>query len=297
MNVVVTGSTGLIGAALVANLRADGHDVRRLVRRAPAAADERQWEPASGRLDPDVLAEVDVVVHLAGAGIGDKRWTQQYKRLVLDSRVEGTSTIARAVAERPADKPLLLSASGVGYYGDTDEEAVDETAGRGAGFLADVVERWEQATRAASDAGARVVLLRSGIVLSPKGGALGKVLPIFKLGLGGRLGSGRQWMSWIALADHIAAIRFLIDQTGISGPVNLTAPEPARNRDYTKAIARAVRRPALLPVPAAALRLALGDFADEGVLVSLRVLPARLEAAGFRGSYDDVDAALRAIID
>jgi uncharacterized protein (TIGR01777 family) len=297
MNVVVTGSTGLIGAALVANLRADGHDVRRLVRRAPAAADERQWEPASGRLDPDVLAEVDVVVHLAGAGIGDKRWTQQYKRLVLDSRVEGTSTIARAVAERPADKPLLLSASGVGYYGDTDEEAVDETAGRGAGFLADVVERWEQATRAASDAGARVVLLRSGIVLSPKGGALGKVLPIFKLGLGGRLGSGRQWMSWIALADHIAAIRFLIDQTGISGPVNLTAPEPARNRDYTKAIARAVRRPALLPVPAAALRLALGDFADEGDLVSLRVLPARLEAAGFRGSYDDVDAALRAIID
>jgi uncharacterized protein (TIGR01777 family) len=297
MNVVVTGSTGLIGAALVANLRADGHDVRRLVRRAPAAADERQWEPASGRLDPDVLAEVDVIVHLAGAGIGDKRWTQQYKRLVLDSRVEGTSTIARAVAERPGDKPLLLSASGVGYYGDTDEEAVDETAGRGAGFLADVVERWEQATRAASDAGARVVLLRSGIVLSPKGGALGKVLPIFKLGLGGRLGSGRQWMSWIALADHIAAIRFLIDQTGISGPVNLTAPEPARNRDYTKAIARAVRRPALLPVPAAALRLALGDFADEGVLVSLRVLPARLEAAGFRGSYDDVDAALRAIID
>ena len=297
MKVVVTGSTGLIGTALVGNLHGDGHDVVRLVRREPRAADERRWDPSSGGLDPDALAGADVVVHLAGAGIGDKRWTDDYRRTVLRSRVDGTTTIAKAVAAVDGNKPVLLAGSAVGYYGNTGEDIADETAPKGDGFLADVVDQWEQAAAPAVDAGARVVHMRTGVVLSADGGALGKVLPLFKLGLGGRLGSGLQWFSWIALPDHIAATRFLMERDDISGPVNVTAPEPVRNRDYTKAIARAVHRPALAPAPAIALRAALGEFADEGVLVSQRVIPARLEAAGFAFGYDDVDAALRALID
>lgn len=295
MRVVVTGASGLIGAALVRSLTADGHEVVRLVRREPRAADERRWEPGTD-LDPTLMDDADAVVHLAGAGIGDHRWTDDYKQTVLRSRVDGTTTIATAIA-RASDPPkVLLSASAVGFYGDTGEEAVDETAASGAGFLADVVRQWEAATAAAEAAGIRVVHARSGVVLSADGGALGKVLPLFKLGLGGRLGSGRQWMSWIAIADHITAMRFLLERADISGPVNLTAPEPVRNRDYTKAIGRAVNRPALAIVPAAALRIALGEFADEGVLVSQRVLPARLEDAGFVFTYADIDAALTAVV-
>ena len=295
MRVVVTGASGLIGAALVRGLTADGHEVVRLVRREPRAADERRWEPGTD-LDPTLMDDADAVVHLAGAGIGDHRWTDDYKQTVLRSRIDGTTTIATAIA-RASDPPkVLLSASAVGFYGDTGEEAVDETAASGAGFLADVVRQWEAATAAAEAAGIRVVHARSGVVLSADGGALGKVLPLFKLGLGGRLGSGRQWMSWIAIADHITAMRFLLERADISGPVNLTAPEPVRNRDYTKAIGRAVNRPALAIVPAAALRIALGEFADEGVLVSQRVLPARLEDAGFVFTYADIDAALTAVV-
>jgi len=195
--------------------------------------------------------------------------------------------------ERPR---VLLSASAVGFYGNTKEEAVDETGAQGEGFLADVVRQWEDATRPAADAGVRVVTTRSGIVLAADAGALGKVLPLFKLGLGGRLGSGRQWMSWIALPDEIAAMRFLLERTDLSGPVNLTAPEPVRNRDYTRSVGRAVRRPALAVVPPVALRAALGGFADEGVLVSQRVLPAKLEDAGFTFTYADVDSALAALL-
>ena len=297
MKAVVTGSTGLIGSALVANLRADGHDVVRLVRRSPRESDERQWDPAAGSLAADMLAGADVVVHLAGAGIGDKRWTDSYKQTVLHSRVDGTSTIANAIASMQGDKPVLIAASAVGYYGERGDDVVDESGAKGAGFLADVVDQWERATTPAAESGARVVQIRSGIVLSANGGALGKVLPLFKLGLGGRLGSGMQWVSWIALPDHLAAVRFLMTRDDISGPVNVTAPEPVRNRDYTKAIARAVHRPALAPAPAVALRAALGEFADEGVLVSQRVIPARLEAAGFTFTYEDVDAAMRALID
>jgi uncharacterized protein (TIGR01777 family) len=295
MRVVVTGASGLIGSTLVANLRATGHDVVRLVRRAPRSRDERRWDPDGQAVDPGALDGADAVVHLAGAGIGDCRWSDDYKRLVRDSRVDGTTAIARAVAaaDRP---PVLLSGSAVGWYGDTGEEVTDETGSPGRGFLADVVRQWEAATRPAVDAGARVVLLRSGVVLSEQGGALRKVLPLFRLGLGGRLGSGRQWMSWIALPDHIAAMRFLLDRDDLSGPVNLTAPEPVRNRDYTKAIGRAVHRPALAIAPAPALRAALGGFADEGVLVSQRIVPSRLEQAGFTFAYDDVDAALSALL-
>ena len=296
VKILVTGSSGLIGSALVRSLRADGHDVIRLVRREPTAADERRWDPPSHTLDPTVLDSADAVVHLAGAGIGDKRWSEDYKQEVLRSRIDGTTTIATAIAQCTSPPKVLISASAVGWYGETGDEAVDESAPSGQGYLADVVRRWEAATAPAEAADVRVVHARSGVVLSADGGALGKVLPLFKLGLGGRLGSGQQWMSWIAIADQITALRFLLERSDLSGPVNLTAPEPARNRDYTKAIGRAVRRPALAVVPAAALRLALGEFADEGVLVSQRVLPARLEDAGFNFTYADIDAALTAIV-
>ena len=296
VHVVVSGASGLIGAALGRSLLADGHDVVRLVRRQPRTADERQWDPAAGELDPAVMDTADAVVHLAGAGIGDKRWTDDYKRLILRSRVDGTTTISTAIA-RCTDAPkVLLSASAVGFYGETGDEAVDESAPPGEGFLADVVQQWEAATGPAEAAGVRVVHARSGVVLSADGGALGKVLPLFKLGLGGRLGSGKQWMSWIAIADHITALRFLLDRADLSGAVNVTAPEPVRNRDYTKAIGRAVHRPALAIVPPTALRAALGGFADEGVLVSQRVIPTRLEDAGFQFTYADIDAALTAIV-
>jgi len=297
VKVVVTGASGLIGSALVQSLRADNVDIVRLVRRQARSADERQWDPARRGLDAAHLADADAVVHLAGAGIGDKRWSDDYKRTVVRSRVDGTMTIATTIATLPeSSRPkVLVSASAVGFYGETGEEAADESSPSGHGFLADVVRQWEAAAQPAVDAGVRVVHPRSGIVLSADGGALGKVLPIFKLGLGGRLGSGKQWMSWVALADEIAALRFLLT-TDIAGAVNVTAPEPVRNRDYTKAIAHALGRPAFAWVPPPALRAALGDFADEGVLVSQRVVPARLEEAGFVFTYADIDAALAALI-
>ena len=296
MKVVVTGSTGLIGTALVTNLRADGHDVRRLVRHAPRAADETQWHPSSGFLEPSTVDGWDAVVHLAGAGIGDHRWTDDYKETIRDSRVSGTKAIAGAVAGAANPPRVLVSGSAVGYYGDTGEDAFDETSPSGEGFLASVVRDWEAASAPAADAGVRVVNLRTGIVLSAEGGLLKQMLPIFKLGLGGRLGSGRQWMSWVSIADHIAAVRYLLATDDISGPVNVTAPEPVRNKDFTKALARAVHRPAIAVVPSVALKAALGGFAEEGALVSQRVLPARLEAAGFPFTFADVDAALGALV-
>jgi uncharacterized protein (TIGR01777 family) len=295
VRVAVTGSTGLIGSALVTSLRGDGHDVVRLVRGTPRAPDERGWDP-SGSVDAGALDGVDAVVHLAGAGIGDHRWTDGYRRTIRDSRVQGTATIARAVAATDP-VPVLLCGSAVGWYGDTGEEVTHETGPSGQGFRAGVVRDWEAAAAPAREAGGRVAHLRSGVALAADGGALGKVLPLFRLGLGGRLGSGRQWMSWIALPDHVAAMRFLLERSELDGPVNLTAPEPVRNRDYTAAIGRAVHRPALAAVPGRVLRLALGGFADEGVLVSQRVVPARLEQAGFAFTYDDVDAALTALVD
>ena len=298
MKVVVTGASGLLGTALVTSLRADGHDVVRLVRRSARAADEAEWDPASRRLDPAVLAGAVAVVHLAGAGVGDKRWSQGYKDTILASRVDGTTTIATALAAcgEEARPRVLLSASGVGYYGDTGEEVADETSPSGEGFLAEVVRQWEAATRPAADAGVRVVTTRNGLVLAEHAGVLHKMLPVFKAGMGGRLGSGRQWMSWIALPDHVAAMRFLLDHDDVSGAVNVTAPEPVRNRDYTKALGRALHRPALAVVPPIALRAAFGEFADEGVLVSQRVVPAQLEAAGFTFTYADIDSALTALV-
>jgi len=235
-------------------------------------------------------------VHLAGVGVGDKRWTDDYKRSIRASRIDGTTTVATAVAAADRPPKVLLSASAVGFYGDTGEDQVDESSASGNGFLAEVVRDWEAATAPAAEAGVRVVTMRTGVVLARKGGALAKVLPLFRLGLGGRLGDGLQWMSWIALPDYLFAVRFLLDRDDVSGPVNVTSPEPVRNREYTKAIGRAVHRPALAIVPATALRAALGGFADEGVLVSQRVVPTRLENAGFNFAFGDIDSALTAIL-
>jgi uncharacterized protein (TIGR01777 family) len=296
MNIVVTGSSGLIGTALVRMLRADGHDVRRLVRHEPRAADESQWDPSRHKIDDTALDGIDAVIHLAGVGVADKRWSDKHKLAILDSRIDGTTTIAQAVARNRDHVQVLLSASAVGWYGERGDEVLDEADDRGSGFLAEVVAQWEAATAAATEAGVRVVMLRSGIVLSPDGGALGKVLPMFKLGVGGRLGSGKQWMPWIALSDELAAIRFLLTHDEVSGPVNLTAPEPVRNSDYTSAIGRALHRPTVATVPGFALRLALAGFADEGALVSQRAIPRKLIDAGFSFTYNDIDAALQAIL-
>jgi uncharacterized protein (TIGR01777 family) len=296
MRIAVTGSTGFIGSALVRLLAADGHEVRRLVRHQPNGANEFRWDPTRRQIDDAALAGVEAVIHLAGVGVADKRWSASHKRAILDSRLDGTTTIAEAVARKSDQVRVLLSASAVGYYGDRGEERIDEDDGPGQGFLADVVQQWEGATAPAADAGVRVVCLRSGIVLAANGGALGKVLPMFKLGVGGKLGSGRQWVPWIALSDELAAIRFLLTDDAVSGPVNLTAPEPVRNIDYTAAIGRALHRPTVVPVPGFALRIALAGFADEGTLVSQRVLPRKLLDAGFEFTYADIDAALHAIL-
>lgn len=294
MQIAITGSTGLIGSALVRALRDEGRTVLRLVRRRPAAGDEVRWDPF-GEVDAAALEGVDAVVHLAGAGIGDRRWTSCYKRQIRDSRVEGTRTLARALAAMDRPPAVLVSASGTGFYGDTGDRAVDEGAPGGSGFLADVCRDWEAAALPAAEAGIRVVHPRTGLVLAREGGLLGRTLPLFRAGLGGRLGTGRQWMSWIALADEVAALRFLIDGD-LDGPVDLTAPEPVTNAVYTRTLGRALHRPTLLAVPATALRLALGGFADEAALVSQRVLPARLGKAGFRFRYPDLAGALAGIL-
>lgn len=296
MLVAVTGSTGLIGSALVPGLRKAGHKVRRLVRRAPRTDDEVRWDPERQHLDAGALDRVDAVIHLAGVGVADRRWSERRKKQILDSRVRGTTTIAEAVAERRDQVTVLLSASAVGWYGERGDAVLDEADPPGTGFLAEVVQQWEAATTPASVAGVRVVNLRSGIVLSADGGALGRALPLFRLAAGGQLGAGTQWMPWIAMSDEVAAIRFLLEHDEVSGPVNLTGPNPARNREYTAAIGKILQRPTRATVPRFALRLAFGGFADEGVLVSQRVLPGKLLDAGFQFGLGDLDAALLEVI-
>ena len=298
MKIGITGASGLIGKPLVSSLRSGGHDIVRFVRGHAAAADERRWDPASRRLEPEAVVDLDAVIHLAGAGVADKRWTDAYKKTVLDSRVDGTTALAQAMAGALAQggPKILLSGSAVGWYGDTGDRLTDETGPTGVGFLAEVCRQWEDATAPAEAAGVRVAHLRTGIVLSSQGGALAKQLPIFKLCAGAPLGSGRQWNSWISLRDEVAAITHCLT-ADVAGPVNLVAPAPVTNREFTKVLGKVVGRPTLpVSVPGFLLTAILGQFAEEGVLAGQRLQPAVLERSGFAFADPDLESGLRAAI-
>jgi uncharacterized protein len=294
--VAVTGSSGLIGSALCAALEAGGDEVIRLVRREPGPGSVR-WDPEAGTIDAAGLEGVDAVVHLAGEGIGNRRWSAAQKRRILESRTLGTALLARALAGLDHPPAVLVSGSAIGFYGDRGDDRLDEQSERGRGFLADVVAGWEAATEPASAAGIRVVHARTGIVLSAKGGALPRLLLPVKLFAGGPLGRGDQYMSWISLDDEVAALVWLLDAE-VSGPVNLTAPEPVTNRELVRTIGRILRRPAKLPTPAFGPRLLLGrEMADELLFSSTRAVPARLLADGFGFGHPDLEPALRAMLD
>jgi uncharacterized protein len=296
VRVAITGATGLIGGAFAKHLSSDGVDVLRLVRRPAASGGELQWDPAKpdGGLAAEALYGVDAVVHLSGAPVASGRWTPARKQELRASRIGSTSAVIHAMLAAPKPPPVLLAGSAIGWYGDTGGKAVDESAPNGAGFLAELVRDWEAATAPAKAAGIRVVNLRSGVVLSARGGMLRPLLLPFRLGLGAKIGTGTQYLSWITLTDHIRATQFLLDQD-LSGPVNLTAPAPATNADFTRALARAVHRPAFLQAPAGLLRLALGEVSTE-LLGSSRVVPGRLEAAGFTFMHPTIGPAVAAAI-
>jgi uncharacterized protein (TIGR01777 family) len=289
--IAVTGASGLIGTALVGYLKSQGHTVQRLVRRAAVSSEEITWDPIAGTVDMEALAGVDAVIHLAGAGVSDKRWTKKYKSEILNSRLLGTTTIAKAVA---IVKPqVFISASAIGWYGESGNRAVVETDRVGDDFLAAVCREWESAADLAGDV--RTVKLRTGLVLDPTGGALGKMLPLFRFGLGGKLSNGKQWWSWITLHDQIRAIAFLLENK-VSGPVNLTSPNPVTNSEFTAGLARALHRPALFPVPGFALKIVLGGFSAE-VLGSKKVMPQALTEAGFTFDYPHISSALEKLVD
>jgi uncharacterized protein (TIGR01777 family) len=280
----------MIGSALVGHLKSEGHTVQRLVRRPVVSSDEVFWNPASGEVDLPALEGVDAVIHLAGANVGDKRWTKAYRAEILNSRLLGTNTIATAVAKlKPS---VFISSSAIGWYGETGNRAVIESDRPGDDFLAAVCKEWESAADLA--VGVRTAKIRTGLVLEPTSGALGKMLPLFRLGVGGKLGNGKQWWSWITLHDQIKAISFLLEKD-LEGPINLTSPNPATNQEFTAALARAVKRPALFPVPSIALKIVLGGFASE-VLGSKRVLPQKLMDSGFTFDFPHLAPALNALI-
>jgi uncharacterized protein (TIGR01777 family) len=284
--VAITGSTGLIGSALVGHLRSEGHTVQRLVRRKAAAPDEISWDPKHGTIDTAALEGVDAVIHLAGANVGDHRWTKKYRAEILNSRLLGTTTIAQAVS---TVKPkVFISGSAIGFYGETGNRAVNESDRGGDDFLAAVCREWEAAADLAGDT--RTVKIRTGLVLEPTGGALGRMLPLFRFGLGGKIGSGKQWWSWITLHDEIRAICHLLE-SDVSGPINLTSPNPVTNQEFTAALARALHRPALFPVPGIALKTVLGGFSTE-ILGSKKVLPTALTESGFTFDYPHLVNAL-----
>lgn len=290
MKIVLAGASGLIGSALRTSLRDDGHDVFTLVRRSPSDDHEDRWDPGRGLLDPKFLEGADTVVCLSGVGVGDHRWTDSYKEQILASRVDTVRTIARTMATL-ASSGALIAASAVGYYGDTGDRIVEEDAAAGSSFLSRVCVRWEAAAAPAVAAGIRVAHLRTGLVLSGEGGLLKRLKPIVQTGLAGKLGSGRQFMPWISLADEVGAIRFLLERD-VSGPVNLTGPAPARNADFMSLLGHVLRRPTVLPTPGPALKIALGEFAAE-VLTGQRAVPAALSAAGFEFRHADLESALR----
>ena len=291
MKVAITGSSGLIGSALISHLRATNHVVVRLVRRPAAAPDEVTWDPTRGTVDLANLQGIDAVINLAGAGVGDHRWTDAYKKEILDSRVNATRTIATAMTQLDKAPSVLVSASAIGWYGDTGDNEVDESAPAGEGFLADVVQKWEAAVSPALTAGIRVVLPRTGLVVSRRGGAWGRMFPLFKAGLGGKLGSGKQYWSWISMRDEVSALQYLMEHQSLSGPFNLTGPTPVTNAEITRIMGRLLHRPTFAAAPAFALKSALGEFSTE-VLGSARVMPVALIKAGFRFQDTLVDSAI-----
>ncbi|GAA2762003.1 TIGR01777 family oxidoreductase [Streptomyces paradoxus] len=295
--IAVAGASGLIGGALVRSLTADGHEVRRLVRGTPRAAGEIRWDPEAGRVDAAGLAGCHAVVNLAGAGVGARRWTDAYKQRIRDSRVKGTAALAGAVASLDAEERprVFVNGSAIGYYGETGERTADESTPAGEGFLPALCVEWEGATAPAQEAGVRTVFTRTGLVVSREGGAWGRLFPLFRAGAGGRMGDGRQYWSFVALHDEVAAIRHLIDTDGLSGPFNVTAPNPVTNREITAAMGRVLHRPTLFPVPAAVLRTVLGEMAGD-VLGSARVLPTRLLESGFRFAFPEIEGAIRAAL-
>ncbi len=295
MRIIVSGASGLIGSALCTSLVADEHDVVKLVRRR-AGNGEIQWDPKQGVLPAGALEGSDAVVHLAGAGIGDHRWTDSYKAEIRDSRVRSTELLATAIANCANGPKVMLSGSGAGYYGDSDERELDESAQAGDDFLATVCVEWEAATAAAEAAGTRVAHLRTGIVLAGNGGALSKMLPLFKLGLGGRFGTGKQWQSWISLPDEVGAIRHLLT-ADVRGGVNLAAPTPVTSSDFARTLGKVLHRPSLLPVPSFAPKLLLGSELVDALLMSgQRLVPRALRASGFSFQHATLDVALRAVL-
>lgn len=297
MRVAITGASGLIGTALATSLRGDGHEVLRLVRGEPRSPrqDEVRWNPGAGYVDLEPMEGVDAVVHLAGAGVGNRPWTSSYRRELVDSRVKGTATLATALAQLARQPAVLVSASAIGWYGDGGDRVLDETEPAGDGFLADLVVDWEQAADPARAAGIRVVHPRTGLVMAREGGLLEKVLLPYKIGLGGRIGSGRQWWSGVSLVDEVAALRFMIDRSGLEGPVNLAAPEPARNAEWNERIGERLHRPTVLAVPGPLLRLLgkpIGGQLEEMLLFSQRVVPSVLLDAGFEFQHRDAEAIL-----
>ena len=294
MKVLIAGASGFLGRALTEELTSHGHLVHTLVRRPVRTNSEIEWHPEHGSMDPDALRGYAAVIGLNGVGIGDRRWTPAYKQQLVDSRIKPTSALAKALAFLPlAQRPrTFINASAVGYYGNRGDEPLAETSGAGQGFLAELVVNWEAATQPAADAGVRVVMLRTGLVLSARGGLLARLIPLYRNGLGGRLGSGQQYQPWISLADEVGAIRLLLESDRLDGPVNLAGPAPVRNREFSDELGRVLHRPALLPVPRLALRAALGEFANAGALASARVIPERLLAAGYRFQHDDLASAL-----
>jgi uncharacterized protein (TIGR01777 family) len=297
VDVLVTGAHGLIGTALLPCLRADGHRVVRLVRDQPEGSDDVRWDPAAGTIDAAGLEGIDAVVHLAGAGIGDKKWTAARKQLIVDSRTEGTGLLARTLAGLDRPPRVLLSGSAVGYYGDGGAAELTEASPSGDDFPARVCVAWEAATAPAEEAGIRVVHLRTGIVLAAHGGALHRMLLPFRLGLGGRIGSGEQYLSWITLDDHVGAMRHLLATDSVGGAVNLTAPNPVTNAEFTRALGSSLHRPTALPTPLLPLKAVYGaELVERLLVIGQRVLPRALEASGYEFAHREIDDALRAVL-
>lgn len=298
MRVLLSGASGLVGSALQPAMTERGMTVARLVRKEDqTGADAYRWKPGDGELDPAALHGVDAVVHLSGENVADGRWTDEKKRRIRHSRVGSTDLLARTIASVDNPPAVFVVASAVGYYGDRGDEKLDERSAPGTGFLAEVCQEWEAAADPARDAGVRVVHLRFGVLLSGEGGALAKMVPPFKLGVGGPLGNGKQYMSWLALSDAIRAIQFALESDALRGPVNAVSPHPVTNREFARSLGVVLRRPSVVPVPAFAVRLATGEMADEMLLASQRVYPMRLEEAAFTFQFPQLEAALQAVLD